>query len=398
MNSAPAKAPFVQSFWAREHGRVSGPFSREHVYNAVKDGQFTTSVEVSADARNWVPLGEWMAGQPAAPTLAIKILRHSALPAVESGLMGSTKDCRGAKQRDSVQHVRAMGVLLTVMLFPLLLIVAVHRFGLTMGQSAWLVSAYYCLIWAFVLRSFTPTDVSEAKGRLFLYAIMTAFVGIPMLLTWSSLPLVSSLAAAATRENAPWMVKAPAFTLGIGLPEEMCKLIPMVFLGMRTKGGVRSIADGMRLGIASGLGFAWAEGIQYSVQYWNENAWNSGMVAEMLARSASGIDSAAIAVLAEKAWQTFLSQQVRFLTLPAMHAVWAGLASAFAAAAYLTRRWGWLLAGVGLASLFHGLYNTFCDSTIGVIAAGAAGIVFVHANEWVTRYAMQPQTMGSANR
>jgi RsiW-degrading membrane proteinase PrsW (M82 family) len=397
MNSAPTEASFARSFWTREHGRVSGPFSREHVYDAAREGRFITSVEISADARIWMPLGEWMAAQPAAPTVAIKILRHSALPAVESGLMGSATDCMALTQMESVRHVHATGVLLTVMLFPLLLVVAVHQFGLTMGQTAWLVSAYYCLIWAFVLRSFTPADESGANGRLFLYAIMTAFVGIPMLLTWSSLPLVSSLAAAATGVNATWMVQAPAFTLGIGLPEEMCKLVPMVFLGMRTKGGVRSIADGMRLGVASGLGFAWAEGIQYSVQYWNESAWNSGMVADTLAHSASGIDAAAIAVLAEKAWQTFLSQQVRFLTLPAMHAVWAGLASGFAAAAYLSRRWGWLLAGVGLASLLHGLYNTFCDSIIGVVAAGAAAIVFVHANEWLTRHVMHPQTMGSAN-
>jgi RsiW-degrading membrane proteinase PrsW (M82 family) len=72
-------------------------------------------------------------------------------------------------------------------------------------------------------------------------------------------------------------------------------------------------------------------------------------------------------------------QFTRLITLPLLHAVWAGTLGFFIAASLYTpsARSGLALFGIVLAVALHGLYDTFSDSFLGVAIAIASILVFV---------------------
>jgi RsiW-degrading membrane proteinase PrsW (M82 family) len=124
-----------------------------------------------------------------------------------------------------------------------------------------------------------------------------------------------------------------AYVCGVGLCEELVKLLPVLWLLRRRP--QLAIADSVLVGFVSGVGFGIAEGIHYSELYYN------------------GRDSATIYV-------------VRFLSLVAMHGVATATAGALAVRhdLPLTAQWsyfGRLIWVISPVMLLHGLYDTFCD-------------------------------------
>jgi len=70
---------------------------------------------------------------------------------------------------------------------------------------------------------------------------------------------------------------------------------------------------------------------------------------------------------------------VRLITLPLLHAVWAGIVAYFIALSgeMLRFKRGLLLAGICISALSHGLYDTFSDSFIGLIIAVLSMLIFI---------------------
>jgi RsiW-degrading membrane proteinase PrsW (M82 family) len=87
------------------------------------------------------------------------------------------------------------------------------------------------------------------------------------------------------------------FTFGVGLCEELVKLIPVVWLMKKAskKGEILHLSGILLVGLASGVGFGVAEGIMYSAQFYN------------------GIYG----------WDVYW---VRFVTCVALHSTWTGIA------------------------------------------------------------------------
>jgi tetratricopeptide (TPR) repeat protein/RsiW-degrading membrane proteinase PrsW (M82 family) len=87
------------------------------------------------------------------------------------------------------------------------------------------------------------------------------------------------------------------FTCGVGLCEELVKLIPVIWLMKRAfkKGETLHLSEILLVGLASGVGFGVAEGIMYSAQFYN------------------GIYG----------WEIYW---VRFVTCVALHSTWTGIA------------------------------------------------------------------------
>jgi len=87
------------------------------------------------------------------------------------------------------------------------------------------------------------------------------------------------------------------FTCGVGLCEELVKLMPVIWLMRRTfkKGETLQLSGILLVGLASGVGFGVAEGIMYSAQFYN------------------GIYG----------WEIYC---VRFVTCVALHSTWTGIA------------------------------------------------------------------------
>ncbi len=144
------------------------------------------------------------------------------------------------------------------------------------------------------------------------------------------------------------------FTCGVGLCEELCKLMPVVFR-LRDKGDL-GWRGACVWGLASGVGFGVAEGIMYSSGYYN------------------GISTGGI-------------YAVRFISCVALHAIWGG-----AAAISLFRRRGSIQGDLGVGEwlatllwvmavpmILHGLYDTLLKKEMN----GLALLVAVASFAWL---------------
>lgn len=270
-------------------------------------------------------------------------------------------------------------------LCPLAILYAVGVFGLTFGQSSWLIGGYFCLFWALVFNGIVRPQASLA-GTGALYCVFTAFIGIPLLLFWQRLPVISSLYAGT--ESNYLLIRTFCYIVGVGLLEEFCKAMPLIFFALRK--GIIIPKVGVYLGILSGLGFALAEVVQYSVNYWHQAAHISAEVLSEIAVNSQGwignLDhetflsklQEVIPQLGEVYGTMLLVQIVRFIPLPLLHAAWAGILGYFIAVASTDRKTRWHVILIGLVSvaILHGLYDVFVGTWIGFALALTSILIF----------------------
>ena len=263
-----------------------------------------------------------------------------------------------------------------VMIFctcPLLILLAHQYLGWGFAQSAWLVESFFCFFWAvFFFHIMQPEPTLWKTGLA--YALFTAFIGIPALLIWQQVPVVKSFYAGVACQGV--LPRLLGFVLGVGLFEEVCKVMPFFVINPR-RYGLRTPGDGLLLGIMSGLGFALTEGVRYSITYWESNAaLGTSVAAKTLLNFHGGpalLDenmNALMADLAELYGGTILVQFVRLMIMPLLHAAWAGVAGYYVGYAWLRGQWGSLCVGLCLVAGLHGLYDFFQGTIYFVIIAG----------------------------
>lgn len=155
---------------------------------------------------------------------------------------------------------------------------------------------------------------------------------------------------AAMDENYGFLASFFGFTCGVGLCEEVTKILPViVLLQSNDKLNWRAACV---LGLASGIGFGVAEGIMYSSQHYN---------------GVMGYD-------------IYLT---RFVSCVALHATWTAAISIFAAqnlAGFETSdAFEWakhLLVIISVPAILHGLYDTLLKRDMEVYALGVAILSF----------------------
>jgi RsiW-degrading membrane proteinase PrsW (M82 family) len=141
------------------------------------------------------------------------------------------------------------------------------------------------------------------------------------------------------------------FTCGVGLCEELTKIVPVLFLiGNDHKLGWRAACV---IGLASGVGFGVAEGIMYSSSYYN------------------GVTTVDIYL-------------TRFISCVALHAVWAaaaGIQAVHNRAAFDNAATGDLIFNVlwiiAVPAILHGLYDTLLKREMSGLALVVAALSFV---------------------
>jgi RsiW-degrading membrane proteinase PrsW (M82 family) len=219
--------------------------------------------------------------------------------------------------------------------------------------------------------------------QLILAGLFTATVGIVLLIafqfvadvalsTWSIprgrgailwliLKFIGFSYYAAERPDYGFVLSFVGFTCGVGLCEELCKAIPILWL-MRKRSDRVTWRGAWAWGLASGIGFGVAEGVMYSSRYYN------------------GVSGA----------QTYI---VRFASCVALHAVWSG---SVATALYHKREQIAQAGGVGgmlgyglvyafVPMLLHGLYDTMLkkEYNLAALAVALASFVYLAAMiEW----------------
>ncbi|HEX7900372.1 MAG TPA: hypothetical protein VF950_21570 [Planctomycetota bacterium] len=176
--------------------------------------------------------------------------------------------------------------------------------------------------------------------------------GILLLLGLHRLPFVKVMYDAAFGETG-FVTSLVGYTLGIGVCEELVKLLPLAVVFR--KGGTLDVRGAVAWGLAMGAGFGVSEAVFFSA-----NAYN-------------GLRPGGIYV-------------VRFVSVVALHMAWSGTAAAW----LWTRRdeigdaehawsglWPMLTASAG-SILLHGLYDGFLKFGVGITALCVAALSFVY--------------------
>ncbi len=207
------------------------------------------------------------------------------------------------------------------------------------SQIAWLLGIYYASFWGvFLFNLIQPLGFSWRKTLTCI--LFTTFVGIPMLLFVQRVPPFNLLYAAIGWGLIPRLF---GFILGVGLLEETCKALSLYFFLLRPRRLDNPLTAAF-YGAMSGLGFAVAEGVIYSVNY-----------ASTLSQGRIPVES------------FVLVSTIRFISLPLFHAVLAGIVGYFMGLAAInpSRQMPIICIGIAIAATLHGLYDTFSGNTLG---------------------------------
>jgi RsiW-degrading membrane proteinase PrsW (M82 family) len=219
-------------------------------------------------------------------------------------------------------------------------------------NAAWALGLYFACLWCLLLNySIRPGPISA--GRFLFCGLFTSLVGIALLLAAQNLPGIRTLYAATKARSLPEQVVG--YVLGVGILEEATKLLPLYWLFVHRKEPTTP-REAAFLGCVSGLSFGVTEAVMYSLRY------------------ALGLRSGALGF-----GDYLVVQVLRLISLPLLHALWAGVTGYFVglAAAVPSRSRALIVIGLGITALIHGLYDVNSDSWIGVLIGVISLLVFV---------------------
>jgi len=170
---------------------------------------------------------------------------------------------------------------------------------------------------------------------------------------WLILMFIGFSYQAANDPENGFLLSAFGFTCGVGLCEELCKALPILYMYSYTTTGAETWRKACLWGLASGVGFGVSEGIMYSADHYNGLA-------------------------------TGLTYLVRFVSCVSLHAVWGasvGLAThkrkesvqgAVEGFEYILA----VLRIIAVPMVLHGLYDTMLKKDMNFPALGIACLSF----------------------
>lgn len=132
------------------------------------------------------------------------------------------------------------------------------------------------------------------------------------------------------------------YILGVGVTEELAKAIPLLIIYKKAKQPLLPQTL-VYYGLMSGIAFGVFEGVQYQM----------GVNIQLDYTGA------------------FFMNIARLTSLPFLHAIWCGIAGYFIAFAnlYPKYRISLYFLAISIPAILHGLYDTFCGSTLGLLIA-----------------------------
>lgn len=224
-------------------------------------------------------------------------------------------------------------ILALVGLIPsVLMFIPINGFGVF-----YLVSLYFAIIWGLFFYYFFKTPQVDIRTTLITFFATQLIVFI----LWDVLGL-PALNPFYLLVDAVFPIKALGFIFGVGLTEELAKLIPLLVICNRAK-EPKIPQTIVYYGLMSGIAFGVFEGVQYQMGINAEQEYTTAYYLNIL----------------------------RLTSLPFIHAVWCGIAGYFISFASLYPKYRIVLYFLSLMipALLHGLYDTFCGSLLGSVVA-----------------------------
>ena len=251
---------------------------------------------------------------------------------------------------DRPWNIRSVQWFLFFTLFPLFLVGWSSLTKPDFRGVAYLFAIYFATTWGLVIWLFVRPErigiVDIVRVSLF-----TSITGVFVAYLLAQMPILSQLNDASHASN--FLQRALGFFLGVGLVEELVKAIPLfwIFIRNREPGTVREITY---LGCVSGFAFGVSEAVYFSLFY-----------AQTVAHGRIPLGVYVVV------------QLCRLITLPLLHAVFAGIAAQFIALGVETpsRRRALIVAGIAIAAFLHGAYDLF--GSIGLEFPIAVGSVML---------------------
>ena len=196
----------------------------------------------------------------------------------------------------------------------------------------YVMALYFSCIWGLFFYYLFKTPQVTLKTTISVFFLTQLFVFV----VWAVFGLVRfnpfySLTAS------PFPIDLLGFVFGVGVTEEFGKMVPLLIINRKSKEPLypRTLVF---YGLMSGIAFGVFEGVQYQVTFNTQLDYTSA----------------------------FYSNIARLTSLPFLHAIWCAIAGYFVAFANLYPKYRRSLYFLALAipAVFHGLYDTFCQSSI----------------------------------
>ena len=232
-------------------------------------------------------------------------------------------------------------VLAIVGLFPtVMLVLPMPEIGVF-----YFMALYFSCIWGLFFYYFFKTSQVTLRTTITVFFITQIFVFI----VWDIFGLVRFNPFYALT-NAPFPLDLLGFVFGVGVTEELGKMVPLLIICHKAKEPVlpRTL---VYYGLMAGIAFGVFEGVQYQVTVNTQLDYTSA----------------------------FYSNIARLTSLPFLHAIWCAIGGYFIAYAKLYPRYRRSLYFLALAipATLHGFYDTFCQNTMVLVLAVAVSFVGV---------------------
>lgn len=201
------------------------------------------------------------------------------------------------------------------------------------------IALYFSCIWGLFFYYLFKTNQVSLKSTVIIFFLEQGFI----FLVWGLLG-IPSLNPFYYLKDAAFPVNIVGYVLGVGLPEEFAKILPLLILAGRAKKPILPQTL-VYYGLMSGIAFGVWEGVDYQLRVNSALEYTS----------------------------SFLHNISRLTSLPFMHAIWCGIAGYFVSFAKLYPKYRISLYILALAvpAILHGLYDSFVsiNNTLFVIIA-----------------------------
>ena len=203
----------------------------------------------------------------------------------------------------------------------------------------YVIALYFSLIWGLFFYSVFKTHQVSIKKTvsIFFTVQILIFVSVFVLDINQFNPFYKLI-----EDDNPFINRIIGFIFGVGIFEELIKLIPVYFFIKYSKEPLLPQTV-VFYGLISGIGFGVFEGVVYQIGVNSKLDYNT----------------------------SFFMNIARLTSLPFLHAVWSGISSYFIAFFFLfpTKRYAMFLLAIFIPAILHGLYDVFTWSLIGLFIA-----------------------------
>ena len=206
-------------------------------------------------------------------------------------------------------------------------------------MTFYVIALYFSLIWGLFFYSvFKTHQVSIKKSFAIFFSVQILIFFSVFILNINQFNPFYRL----IEEGNSFINQIIGFVFGVGIFEELVKLLPVYFFIKYSKEPLLPQTV-VFYGLISGIGFGVFEGVIYQISVNSKLDYNT----------------------------SFFMNIARLTSLPFLHAVWSGLSSYFIAFSFLypIKRYSMWLLAILIPAILHGLYDVFTWSLIGLFVS-----------------------------